>query len=44
MEFGITPFDEQLNISWPLGEFELSEKDKLAPSIHELISIGKLPQ
>lgn len=43
MEFGITPFDEQLNISWPLGEFELSEKDKMAPSIHELISIGKLP-
>lgn len=43
MEFGITPFDAQLNISWPLGEFELSEKDKMAPSIHELISIGKLP-
>jgi len=43
LEFAITPFDEQLNINWPLSEFELSDKDRRAPSIHELIRIGNLP-
>lgn len=44
MEFGVTPFDEQLNISWPIREFELSEKDEQAPTIDELVNLGKLPQ
>ncbi len=44
LEFAITPFDEQLNINWPLTDFELSEKDKLALSISELSRMGKLPE
>ena len=44
MEYGVSPFDTKLNISWPLSDFELSEKDKKAPTIEELISVGKLPK
>ena len=44
MEYGVSPFDEKLKIKWPLGDFELSEKDKKAPTIEELISAGKLPK
>ena len=44
LEFAITPFDEQLNINWPLSDFEISEKDKKALSISELSSMGKLPE
>ena len=44
LEFAISPFDEQLNINWPLSDFEISEKDKMAPSISELSNMGKLPE
>lgn len=44
MEFGVTPFDELLNISWPIKDYELSDKDIHAPTIVELVNLGKLPK
>jgi dTDP-4-dehydrorhamnose 3,5-epimerase-like enzyme len=27
-EFGINPVDPNLNVKWPLSDFEISEKDR----------------
>jgi dTDP-4-dehydrorhamnose 3,5-epimerase len=44
-EFEINPFDPDLGIKWPLpkGDYELSDKDRLAPSLREREKDGKLP-
>lgn len=39
-EFEISPFDPELNISWPNTELFLSEKDSLAPTLRELLNNG----
>ena len=43
LEIAVNPFDQRLKIDWPLENFQLSKKDKFAPSIEELITLGKLP-
>lgn len=37
-EFGINPFDPELEIVWPKMEFILSEKDKSAPMLADIIN------
>jgi dTDP-4-dehydrorhamnose 3,5-epimerase len=41
-EFEISPLDPELEISWPLAELILSEKDRLAPTLQEQFSAGNL--
>ena len=31
-EFGINPVDQNLNIKWPLSDFQISEKDRESPN------------
>ena len=42
-EYQINPFDETLKIEWPGGNYLLSDKDKSAPSLLELLEQKKLP-
>jgi dTDP-4-dehydrorhamnose 3,5-epimerase len=42
-EYGVNPFDLELNISWPILPALLSEKDARAKSLGELSHSGKLP-
>ena len=43
-EFGIDPMDPELALPWPEGiEFELSAKDRAAPSLAEARERGLLP-
>ena len=42
-EFSIHPFDQDVNIAWPLAEYHVSKRDADAPSVQTLISEGKLP-
>ena len=41
-EFEISPFDPELGISWPNTKLFLSEKDKSAPTLQELLNSGNL--
>lgn len=43
-EKGINPLDQDLKIDWVLKDLELSEKDKIAPSLKEAQSQGLLPK
>ena len=43
-EFGIDPLDPQLDLPWPVDvRFELSAKDRSAPSLAEAVERGILP-
>jgi dTDP-4-dehydrorhamnose 3,5-epimerase len=43
-EFGIDPMDAELDLPWPTDvEFELSAKDRQAPSLAEALERGLLP-
>jgi dTDP-4-dehydrorhamnose 3,5-epimerase len=42
-EFGISPFDPSLNISWPITGPTVSERDKHAPSLQKALEDGTLP-
>ena len=42
-EYQINPFDETLKIEWPGGNYLVSDKDKSAPSLLELLEQKKLP-
>jgi dTDP-4-dehydrorhamnose 3,5-epimerase len=42
-EKGINPFDETLNVQWPDDQLILSEKDKVAISLHQAKFEGLLP-
>jgi dTDP-4-dehydrorhamnose 3,5-epimerase len=43
-EFGIDPMDPELDLPWPADiEFELSAKDRQAPSLAEALERGLLP-
>jgi dTDP-4-dehydrorhamnose 3,5-epimerase len=43
-EFGIDPMDAELDLPWPRDmEFELSAKDRSAPSLAEALEQGLLP-
>ena len=42
-EYQIDPFDKTLKIDWPGKNYLLSEKDKSAPSLLELLEQKKLP-
>ena len=42
-EYQINPFDETLKIEWPGKDFILSDKDKSAPSLLELLERKRLP-
>ena len=37
-EFGINPFDSDLNIDWPTGDLILSQKDKSAPNLKDIMN------
>ena len=39
-EFGINPFDTDININWGADDFILSDKDRAAPSLNEAIKLG----
>ena len=41
-EFGISPLDPKLGITWPNTKLFLSEKDMLAPTLQELLDSGNL--
>ena len=43
VEYDLNPFDPELDISWPILEPILSEKDCGAPSLQELMRDGLLP-
>lgn len=45
-EYSINPFDETLNIDWeiPTNECIVSQRDREAPSLHERLRQGLLPQ
>ncbi|MGC2485695.1 MAG: dTDP-4-dehydrorhamnose 3,5-epimerase [Acidimicrobiales bacterium] len=44
MEFDIDPFDDALNVPWPIsGEPVVSDKDASAPSLESRLSSGELP-
>lgn len=43
-EYQINPFDETLKIEWPGENYLLSDKDKSAPSLLELLEQKKLPR
>ena len=42
-EKGINPLDEDLNIDWVLKDLEISEKDKIAPTLKEAQNANLLP-
>jgi dTDP-4-dehydrorhamnose 3,5-epimerase len=44
-EFEINPFDEKIGINWGinLSELKISDKDKNAPTLAELLTQGRLP-
>jgi dTDP-4-dehydrorhamnose 3,5-epimerase len=44
MEYSLYPFDEKVGIVWPVPEPIISNKDRLAPRITELIKNGLLPK
>ena len=41
LEFGINPFDSQINISWPRGNYLLSSKDSQAPMMQDFQTFSK---
>jgi dTDP-4-dehydrorhamnose 3,5-epimerase len=44
MELEINPFDESLNVPWPLsGEAIVSDKDAEAPNLAQRLAAGQLP-
>jgi dTDP-4-dehydrorhamnose 3,5-epimerase len=44
LELEINPFDEELNVTWPLsGEPIVSEKDRNAPTLAQRKAAGELP-
>jgi len=43
-EYVINPLDNELGIDWRITNLILSDKDKLASSISEMLQIGKLPK
>lgn len=43
-EKGINPLDEDLKIDWVLPNLEISEKDKIAPSLKDAQATGLLPK
>jgi dTDP-4-dehydrorhamnose 3,5-epimerase len=43
-EFGINPFDPTLRINWNLSSFQISEKDRVLPSLSEALLGGLLPK
>ena len=45
LELEINPFDEEINVQWPLsGEAIVSEKDGGAPSLAQRKAVGELPR
>lgn len=45
LEFEINPFDEEINVVWPLsGEPIVSEKDSNAPTLAQRRAAGELPR
>ncbi len=45
MELEINPFDEEIDIPWPLtGKAIVSEKDARAPSLAQRLAAGELPR
>jgi dTDP-4-dehydrorhamnose 3,5-epimerase-like enzyme len=43
-EYAINPLDKELGIDWQNTNLTISDKDKLAFSIGEMLQIGKLPK
>jgi dTDP-4-dehydrorhamnose 3,5-epimerase len=44
-EFEINPLDEKIGIDWglDLSDLKISDKDKMAPTLHQRLTEGKLP-